>query len=64
MTAALTCAHVRCVVRTRFSIVSGVRKGMIIAKEPGRASGAGSVAHVMELGKPNYACRDDYIIGQ
>ena len=43
---------------TEYSIISGVRKGTILSRDPD------SVAFVQELGKPggNPMCEDDYII--
>jgi len=41
---------------TEYAIVSGVKKGTIISKNPD------SVAHVQTLGQPNFDERDDYII--
>ena len=41
---------------TEYAIVSGVRKGKILAKDPD------NVAHVQTLGEPNYDERSDYII--
>jgi hypothetical protein len=41
---------------TEYAIVSGVRKGVIIAKDPD------SVAHLQILGQHNYGTRRDYII--
>jgi hypothetical protein len=43
-------------VSTEYAIVSGVRKGMIMAKDPDR------VAHTQILGQPNIYQRSDYII--
>lgn len=43
-------------VSTEYAIISGVRKGTILAKDPD------SVAHVQTLGQPNFHERDDYII--
>lgn len=43
-------------VSTEFAIVSGVRKGIIVAREPN------SVAHLQVLGQKNFDERDDYII--
>ena len=41
---------------TEYAIVSGVRKGTILSKNPD------DVAHVQELGQANFEERDDYII--
>lgn len=41
---------------TQYLIMSGVKKGTIIARNPD------NVAYQMTLGQPNYYCRDDYII--
>ncbi|GMI19501.1 hypothetical protein TeGR_g13407 [Tetraparma gracilis] len=41
---------------TEYAIVSGVRKGTILAKDPE------GVAHTQTLGQPNFEERDDYII--
>ena len=43
-------------ISTEYAIVSGVKKGAILAKDPE------SVAHVQTLGQPNFNERDDYII--
>mmetsp|Transcript_43487 Transcript_43487/g.60374 ORF Transcript_43487/g.60374 Transcript_43487/m.60374 type:complete len:344 (+) Transcript_43487:1-1032(+) len=43
-------------VSTEYAIISGVRKGTILAKDPD------SVAHVQTLGQPNFEERSDYII--
>lgn len=43
-------------VSTEYSIISGVQKGVIFAKDPD------SVAHTQMLGQPNFEERDDYII--
>jgi len=43
-------------VSTEYSIVSGVRKGTILAKSPDH------VAHTQTLGRPNFEQRSDYII--
>lgn len=43
-------------VSTEYAIVSGVRKGTIISRDPDR------VAYVQTLGKKNFEERDDYII--
>lgn len=43
-------------ISTEYAIVSGVRKGTILAKDPD------TVAHTQTLGQPNIYQRDDYII--
>lgn len=43
-------------VSTEYAIVSGVRKGVILAKDPDK------VAHVQTLGQHNAGQRDDYIL--
>lgn len=43
-------------VSTEYAIVSGVKKGVILAKDPDR------VAHVQTIGQKNWGQRDDYII--
>lgn len=43
-------------VSTEYAIVSGVRKGTILARDPD------SVAHVQTLGEDNFDERSDYII--
>lgn len=43
-------------ISTEYAIVSGVRKGMIISRDPDR------VAYIQTLGKKNFDERDDYII--
>jgi hypothetical protein len=43
-------------ITTEYFIIGGVRKGTILAMNPD------NVAYQMTLGKPNYHCRDDYII--
>lgn len=43
-------------VSTEYAIISGVKKGTILSKDPD------GVAHTMTLGQPNFECRDDYII--
>ena len=48
-TSAVALAH-------RYTIVSGVRKGTILSRDPDR------VAHTQTLGKPNFEERSDYIL--
>jgi len=43
-------------VATQYLIMSGVKKGTIIARNPN------DVSYQLTLGQPNYHCRDDYII--
>ena len=43
-------------ISTEYAIVSGVQKGVILAKDPD------TVAHTQTLGRPNWGQRDDYII--
>jgi hypothetical protein len=43
-------------IATQYLIMSGVKKGTIIARNPD------NVARQLILGQPNYHCRDDYII--
>jgi len=43
---------------TQYLVLSGVKKGTIIARN------ADNMAYQMTLGQPNYYCRDDYIISQ
>lgn len=43
-------------VATQYVILSGVKKGTILARNPD------GLAYQLTLGQPNYHCRDDYII--
>jgi hypothetical protein len=43
-------------VATTYNIISGVKKGAILARNPD------NVAYKLTLGQPNFQCRDDYII--